>query len=473
MKFKFLIVTILFSGMLFAQNMSDMQNSSMLALNKISVTVGGDFVTNGTFPASATERVDEFVTRTYNEYRIAMLATTKDARSLAALKSEIDEYAERGIILKHMDGSEQKIDLKKFRLSADFTDNPYLLNGDVLIFPQIDWDRNFIEVEGAVNKPVQFQFVEGDRLKCAILFARGISSAYENIDKIEITRLSYDGMNEEIIDATLEENPLLKRGDRIRVVANETLRRDFKVLIGGEINKPGYIYITKNETTLKEVIEKAGGFKKNADLINAELIRGTLQSRNNNRNAKGQPFQDRRRSFDLQAFSLETDMLMMIRMSDIIPEDSLSLIQDNQLRNAKSIVTVDFREVLEDSSDNSKFIVKDGDIIYIPEITNLVYVYGQVLNPGYIDYVDSVGYQYYIDKTGGIGNRAKDEVYLIKGKTRAWIDMTDEDNQYIIESGDYIWIPKDIPRNFDYYLARTARIAGVIAAVATVILLFK
>jgi protein involved in polysaccharide export with SLBB domain len=364
--------------------------------------------------------------------------------------------------------------LKKFRLTADFNENPYLLNGDVLIFPQIDWDRNFIEVEGAVNKPVQFQFVKGDRLKCAILFARGISSAYENIDKIEITRLSYDGMNEEIIEVSLDENAVLKRGDRIRVVANETQKRDFKVLVGGEVNKPGYVYITKNKTTIKEVIEKAGGFKENADLINAELIRGTLQSKNNkSKNSKAQPFQNRRRAFDLQAFSLETDMLMMNRMSDILPEDSLSLIQDNQLRNAKSIVTVDFREVLNDSSDNSKFIVKDGDIIYIPEITDLVYVYGQVMNPGYIDYVDSVDYTYYIDKTGGIGGRAKDEVYLIKSKTRAWIDMTDEENQYIIESGDYIWVPKDIPRNFDYYLIKTARIASVVAAVATVILLFK
>jgi len=34
-------------------------------------------------------------------------------------------------------------------------------------------------------------------------------------------------------------------------------------------------------------------------------------------------------------------------------------------------------------------------------------------------------------------------------------------------------VPKDIQRNFDYYLTRTARIAAVIGAVATVVLLFK
>jgi protein involved in polysaccharide export with SLBB domain len=161
---------------------------------------------------------------------------------------------------------------------------------------------------------------------------------------------------------------------------------------------------------------------------------------------------------------------MMNRMAVIETEDSLSLIYDNQLRNSKSIVTVVFTDVLNDTSDNSKFIVKDGDIIIVPEISNLVYVFGQVMNPGYIDFVPKRDFRYYIESAGGTGERAKDEIYLIKGKTRAWIDMTSDD-VYNIESGDYIWVPKDIPRNFDYYLNRTALISGIIGSVATVVLL--
>jgi uncharacterized RmlC-like cupin family protein len=125
-----------------------------------------------------------------------------------------------------------------------------------------------------------------------------------------------------------------------------------------------------------------------------------------------------------------------------------------------------------DTSANSSFIVKDGDIIYIPELEDLVYVFGQVMNPGYIEHLDNARYEYYIQRAGGVGKLAKSEIYLIKGKSRAWIDMTETDN-YSIESGDYVWVPKDVPRNFDYYLTRTAQIAAVIGAVATVVLLFK
>jgi protein involved in polysaccharide export with SLBB domain len=446
-------------------NESSGNSSSMMALQKISVTVGGEFIVNGTFPASVTERLDEFITRTYNQYRLALLTTTKDAQSLTQLREETDEYAERGIVLKHKDGTEQTIDLKNFRLTADYTHNPYLLEGDVIIFPPLDWERNFIEVEGAVNKPTQFQFVDGDDLNTALLFARGINPAYENIDRIEIIRLSYDGMNEEILNFSINDNPPLTRGDRVRVVADETFRRDYKVLVDGEVNKPGYIYITKDQTTIKEVIDKAGGFKQNADLTNAELIRQNISSSQN------EQYQDRRRSFRLWGQNRRIDLLMMNRMANIETEDSLSLINDNELRNSRSIVAVNFEEVLDSGSENSKFIVKDGDIIYIPETSNLVYVFGQVMNPGYIDFREGEDFNYYISQTGGTGERAKDEIYLIKGKTRAWIDVTDDNNMYQIESGDYIWVPKDIPRNFDYYLNRTALIAGIIGSVATVVLL--
>lgn len=468
MKLKILFLSIILTMSLNAQDANDMQLSTFAALNKISVTIGGNFITNGTFPAVTTERVDEFVTRYYNQFRLAYLTSSTDSRSLAQMKAEINEYAERGIILKHFDGTEQLIDLQKFRLTADYKENPYLINGDVLIFPKVDWQRNFMEVEGAVNKPTQFQYVEGDRLSSALLFANGINLAYENIKTIEITRLSYDGMNEEIINAKISDNPELKRGDRVRVVADETQRRDFKVLIEGEVNKPGYIYITKDNTIIKEIIEKAGGFKKNADLNNGELIRA-----NSITNTTNVPFQDRRRAFNLRALNRETDLLMMIRMADIEAEDSLSLIYDNQLRNAKSIVTVDFNKVLDDSSENSKFIVKDGDIIYIPENTGLINVFGQVMNPGFVDFVEGKDYEYYIAKSGGFGGRAKDAVFLVKNKTRAWVDMTDEDKKYEIESGDYIWVPKDIPRDFDHYLTRVSKIAAVVSGVATLYLIFR
>jgi protein involved in polysaccharide export with SLBB domain len=460
---KSLFILLFISQFSIAQSidLNSSNSSAMAALNIISVTVGGDFIVNGTFPASQTERVDQFITRIYNEAKVATLTAVKDPNTFNRLKLEMESFAKRDILLKRFDGEEIKIDLARFRLTGNFELNPYLKNGDVIIFPVLDLDKNFIEITGAVNKdivvnedltiPLKIQFVEGDMLSDAILFAQGINPAYKDVTKAEISRLSYDGGTEEIIVVEIADDFKLKIGDRIRVIADETQKRNFRVRIEGEVNKPGYIYITKDNTTIKEVIEKAGGFKANAGLKRAELIRGS--------NVYNSPI-----------FSQEFETLMMQRMSDIQLEDSLSFLIDNKLRYSRGNLTLDFTKIFDDEYNDGKFIVKDDDYIFIPEKIDLVYVYGQVANPGYLEYAEDEDVFYYLDKAGGIGNTAKDEIYLIEGNTRAWIEV-DEDENYSIAPGDFIWIPKDPPRTFDYYLNRIGNIAGIVGGIATVVLL--
>jgi len=122
------------------------------------------------------------------------------------------------------------LDLIKFRRTGNFGYNPYLKNDDVIIFPATDFERNFFTVSGAVNNAGTFHFFDGDKLSDALFLADGVNLAYENVNQVEITRLSYDGEKMESIIVDINSDIALKRGDRIRVLANETQRKDFKVL---------------------------------------------------------------------------------------------------------------------------------------------------------------------------------------------------------------------------------------------------
>jgi len=478
---KFLLFIVAFNSFLFSQittQTMDDNASSLLAMNTIAVTIGGDFVITGTFPASNTERVDQFVTRMFNQSRQAELSAARTPELIQVVIDKYSDYAKRGIKLVHQDGTSQIVDLEKFRLTADFKYNPYLKYDDVIIFPPYNKKTDFVEITGAVNKPVIFQYVEGDTFADALLFARGLNPAYEKVNHVEISRLSPDGKRETVIKITPDKLDFkLMRGDRIRVVADAALKRNFKVLVLGEVYEPGYVFITKDSTTIREVIRKVGGFKPSADLVNTKLVRGAFMAMSELDkefySEKKLPIKENMETPLEKLFDPKTNILQMQRMADIIPEDSVVFTADNVLRLSSAQGGIDFTKVLDDSSSDGNFIVKDGDVIVVPEITNLVYVYGQVMNPGYIKYKPGADYDYYIEKTGGLGNRAKSEIYLIKGKSNAWIDMTDSDSEYVIESGDFIWVPKDVPRNFDFYLQRTARIASIVAAVATVILIFK
>ncbi|MGE5458683.1 MAG: SLBB domain-containing protein [Methanococcaceae archaeon] len=426
----------------------------LMGAGSISVTIGGAFVANGTYPASQYERVDQFITRIYTAAKGANVSTPNvpvtDTR-LIELATQAESFARRNIVLQRFSGEKIIIDLEKFRLTGDFTHNPYLKNNDVLIFPKLDLERNFISTNGAVNSPTKFQFVEGDRLSDAILLSGGINTAYKDVKKAEISRLSYNGQKEELLNVDISANPPLQVGDRVRIVADETQKRDFRVYVGGEVLSPGYIPVTKGGTTLREVILKAGGFRRSADLNRAELIRGA-------------------NIFKSLVFNEEFEGLMMKRMSTITEEDSSSFVIDNKLRFFRGNGIVDFTNVMSDTSAAAAFIVRDGDYINIPEKADLVYVFGQVNTPGYVHFEKGKDYSYYLQQAGGMGETAEGTVYVIKGKTRAGIEA-EKDKNLTIEPGDFIWMPKQIHRTFSYYLTRVGAVAGVIGTLATLVIL--
>lgn len=438
----------------FAQDESSYtkKNSSLSELSMaMSVTIGGNFIVTGTFPAAPGERVDQFVSRLFNQAKSEKMALVKDYDKQQEILRELEQYPQRNIKLKKNNGTEIIIDLAKFRLTGDFKYNPYLSHEDVLIFPPYNVDKDFISVMGAVNNPIKFQFVEGDRLSDALMFALGVSNAYENVTKVNIVRLSYDGEKEIKLQYNISDNPELKRGDRVVVLADEVNRKDFKVYIAGEVNRPGWIPITKSSTKLREILEKAGGLKDNADLNRAELIRGT-------------------NVFKSPVFSEDFERLLMQRMADITKDDSINFVTDNKLRFARGNAVLDFEKLNDTTSAESNFLVKDGDYIFIPEKLNLVYVFGQVNSPGYIKYEENKDVNYYINLAGGVGKTARGEIYLIKGKSRGWI-LIEEDTKYKIEPGDYIWLPKEIRRDFNYYSERILAISSVVGTLTTIALL--
>lgn len=448
------LMTLLLVPQIFAQKEKLLNSSGdQFISNAIGVTIGGSFIVTGTFQASPTERLDNLITRVYNSAKLPYLSQIRDLYTFERINEEIEDYALRNIKLKRFSGEVLNIDLLKFRMTGDFKYNPYLENDDVIIFPAYDDETNYIEIAGAINaeSPFTFQYVEGDKLSDAILFAQGINTAYERVDSAEISRLSYDGKTEEKILVKISDDYDLEAGDRIRILAKTTDKKAYSVEVRGEVNKEGIIYITKDNTTVAEVIEKVGGFKPTADLNRAELIRSItfLNSPNSNR---------------------ETEMMLMQRMANIDIEDSLTFLTDNRLRLSRGSSVVDFTKIDDPNSPDANFIVKDGDVIYVPEQQKLVYVFGQVLTPGYIEFKEGEGYQYYINQAGGISKFARGEIYLIKGKTRSWIELV-EDTQEVVEEGDFIWVPKEPYRNFDYYLTRIGNFAQIIGSIATVIVL--
>jgi protein involved in polysaccharide export with SLBB domain len=445
-------------------------SSDILGTATISVTIGGSFPITGTFPALMTERVDEFVSRIYAQAVDMTLKVTSDPDIYRKLKEQINNFALRGIKLKRATSEEMTIDLQKFRLNGDFANNPYLKNDDVIIFPAYDIGRNFISVSGAVNFPGVFLYVEGDKLKDVLDLVGGINPAYENVDSVEIARLSYDGETQTIVKIQTAEEFTIQRGDRLRFLAYETQKKNFNVTVIGEVKIPSNVPITKDNTTLYEVIHACGGFTDRASLKRARVYtRNSLSlilEEMYNIKLNEQPDLENPKYRNI---ILNMELALMYRMSNIVTEDTNYFNLENQLRVLIEGSSLDFRKVNDSTSDIAKYKVKDGDIIIIPPIQNSVYVFGQVSRPGHVTYIDGKDYNYYIKEAGGVGELAEeDEIMVIKGGSRAWISA--DNDSVTVEEGDYIYVPKESLRSTRSYIMEYSVYLGVLASLAAILL---
>ena len=444
----FLTLCIIFT--LIAQEKENRQQS--LIQFPISVTIGGKFIVNGSFPASMTERVDQFVTRMYNLAKENSLSIAKDLTTVEQINKNLEEeYAIRGLILRNADGNEKIIDLAKFRVTGDFSNNPYLKNDDVIIFPVVDMEKNFFRVIGAVNNPNKFVFVEGDKLSDALLLAQGINKAYKEVKEAIIFRLNFEGNKLDTIRVGINDDIQIQMGDRIFVYAEESKRQDYKVNVIGEVKNPGFFPISINNTSIKNVINMAGGFTPDADLSRAEIIRGA-------------------NAFESLLFSEQLEKLQMARMSTLIENDTLYFQIDEKLRFIRGNGLVDFNKIYDENFSDGEFVLKNYDVIYVPTKINSVYVYGQVNKTGYVTYIPEKKYDYYLNSASGLGETASN-IYIIKGQSRSWVAAEDNPN-VVIEPGDYIWVSKKTPRTFWFHVEQASRIAAIVGSIATVILLF-
>jgi protein involved in polysaccharide export with SLBB domain len=156
-------------------------------------------------------------------------------------------------------------------------------------------------------------------------------------------------------------------------------------------------------------------------------------------------------------------------MSNVVTDDTNYFNLENQLRVLIEGSSLDFNKIKDPDSDIAKYIVQSGDVIIIPPIQNSVYVFGQVLRPGHVTFIEGKEYNYYVNEASGLGELAEeDDIMIIKGGSRAWISPIRE--SVTIEEGDYIYVPKESLRSTRSYIMEYSVYLSVLASIAAILL---
>jgi len=400
---------------------------SLAEFRKIKVTLVGDVKASSTMVVTSNSRLVDLINIS------AGLSQTANLRHIKITSSS---------------GNVRYYDLLSFLRNGENRNNPFLNAGDVVSIEKSDVT---VAIYGRVKYPGSYEFIEGETVAGLLALAGGV---YENAvtDSIEIIRFDKDNKTQKSLYCSFSElkqnNLTLAKYDKIVVREKPDYMLDRVVQVNGLVKYPGLYKIVENKTTLKEVLNQTGGFRENASLKDATLSRkeGSTET------------------------DPEFDRLKNIPRNEMTDDEYDYL--KSKSRQRKGLVITNVEELILKNDESENVVLKNGDVINVPEVKNYVIMLGQVVNPGNIVYEKGLNYKDYIKIAGGYGWRAsKGDVRIIKANTGEWVDA---DESIAIKPGDTIWIPEDPPGPkfwtvFNQTLTIVGQVATVIAATVAVI----
>lgn len=199
-------------------------------------------------------------------YAISAFATVFNALYLAGGVTEIGtlrdvQVSRNGKVITH-------VDIYDFILNGNLNGNIILQDNDVI---RVSPYMNLVEVEGKVRRPMIYEMKDSETLQNLIDYAGGFTGdAYSG--KVRVERKSEDGLTVHNVNRRnmVDFHPM--DGD-VAIVEDIVKRYKNTVTIEGAVFRPGKYKLDNGTTTIKALIDQAGGLKEQAITTRAVLHR--------------------------------------------------------------------------------------------------------------------------------------------------------------------------------------------------------
>lgn len=339
-----------------------------------------------------------------------------------------------------------------------------LKNEDVLFIPtqaELRSERTYT-ITGEVMSPGTYEYADNTSVEDLIMQAGGLTDAASTA-KVDVSRrirdpkattttreiaqtFSFALKDGFVVDGT--KGFILQPYDVVHVRRSPGYVTPQNVTIKGEVNFPGVQTMNMKDMRLSDVLEMAGGVTENAYLRGARLVR-----------VKTQEEKERTK-----------DVLNALKRS-LSERDSVA-IESLDLENTY-VVGIELDKAMADKGGEYDIILREGDVITVPEYNATVKVSGDVMFPNTVSFVGDKGYKWYVNKAGGFGLRAK--------KRKTFVVYTNGTVAQVghgakIEPGCEIVVPSKRKReglNFGQMLAAGTSMASLAAVIASIVSITK
>lgn len=340
-----------------------------------------------------------------------------------------------------------------------------LQKNDILYIPSIHdlKEEETISIHGEVASPGTFLFSKNMTIEDLLVQSGGLLEAAATT-KVDITRRIKDPKSTsfssvlgktysfDIKDGLVvggEGDFHLEPFDEVYVRKSPAYRKQQNVVVAGEVLFGGNYALVKKNERLSDLISKAGGITPDAYVKGARLIRKMTE-------------EEQRR---------QADAVRMARMGE--GKDSISVEKLNI--SDTYTVGINLEKAISNPGSDFDLVLREGDVLFIPEYINTVKISGAVMYPNTVLYKRGESLRYYINQAGGYGNLAKKKKNYVVYMNGTVSRLKSRDKK-AIEPGCEIIVPsKEEKKRMSTaeILGMGSTTASIAAMIATMVNLFK
>lgn len=293
-----------------------------------------------------------------------------------------------------------------------------LRKNDVLFIPSVTkmrGERTFV-ISGEVNYPGKYHYADKTSIEDLILQAGGLTDAASHA-KVDVYRRIIDVNavtdNEKMAETYTfnlrdgfvigeKEEFFLQPYDEVVVRRSPMYEAQRKVTVAGAVNFTGEYVMLHTGYRLTDLLRDAGGLTTMAYVKGARLRRNYTEEELNQR-----AIQQEESQIELYENSLKTG-------SDFDMERAKALMDMKQDKDKTYIVAIDLEKAMAKPGSIADVLLREGDVLDIPQFSSMIKISGEVQNPISVGYVEGKSLKYYINKAGGYSDNArKKKTYAI------------------------------------------------------------
>ena len=378
-----------------------------------------------------------------------------------------DAFLNRAVISREYDDLTREmiaIDLKGL-LNGVVADIP-LQKNDILFIPSVQdlREETTVAIHGEVADPGTYLYADKMTVEDLILQAGGLLEAAATT-RVEVSRRVKDpkstvfsGTIGQNFSFDLKDGLLVGEGsgsfhlepfDEVYIRKSPAYHRQRTVTVAGEVLFSGNYALSKKNERLSDLITKAGGISSDAYAKGARLLRKMSE----------------------EELRRKEDVLRMAQMTS--GGDSIS-VKKLDLSDTYS-VGINLEKALQNPGSDYDMVLREGDMLYVPEYVSTVKISGAVMYPNTVLYKAGEGWKYYVNQAGGFGNDArKRRAYVVH--MNGTVSRLKSGGAKEIEPGCEIIVPSKDPKKKmspAEIIGMGTSAASLATMIATLVNLFK